>query len=101
MNFENALFCFALALQIFAWVLSGASVGFRPRKNIAVTVEKNAIKQEKKWYKKLIFRRLYLVLGASIICIFAYFEHDFVLLGGQILLAIILWFRIGLTISVK
>ncbi len=101
MNFETALFCFGLALQIFAWVLSGAKVGFSPRKNISVAKEQELMQKKNKWYATLFFRRIYLLVGASIICFFAYFDHDFVLLGGQIVLAIILWFRIGIVLSVK
>lgn len=101
MSVENALFCFGLALQIFAWVLSGAKMGFSPRKNVSVINEQETTNKKKKWYATLFFRRVYLLLGASIICFFAYFEHDFVLLGGQIVLAIILWFRIGIVLSVK
>ncbi len=49
MSVENALFCFGLALQIFAWVLSGAKMGFSPRKNVSVVNEQETTNKKKKW----------------------------------------------------
>lgn len=86
---ENMLFCFAFALQIFAWVLAGGKIGFRPRKG------RN--KPKKIWYNSLLLRRVYLCIGAGIVALYAWCLHDYVLLAGQGALFAILWFRISLT----
>lgn len=86
---ENILFCFAFVLQIFAWVLAGGKIGFRPRGG------RN--KSKKAWYNSLLLRRVYLCIGAGIVALYAYSLHDYVLLAGQGALFIILWFRVSLT----
>lgn len=93
MMIENILFCFAFALQIFAWILAGGKIGIRPRN--ADTQAKTA--PQAVWYNNLLLRRVYLCLGAGIVALYAYGQHDFVLLAGQGALFVILWFRVSLT----
>lgn len=87
---EKFLFCFAFALQIFAWFLAGAKIGFRADRGTA------AGKRRKAWYNTLALRRAYLAVGAGIVLVYAYFAHDYVLLAGQAVLFLILWFRVAL-----
>lgn len=89
----NMLFCFAFALQIFAWVLAGGKIGFRPRGRN----EQSGTAPKAVWYNSLLLRRVYLCLGAGIAAIYAYAQHDYVLLAGQGVLFVILWFRISIT----
>lgn len=86
---ENIVFCAAFALQIFAWVLAGGKFGFRPRSDNA--------KPKEVWYNSLLLRRVYLCIGAGIAAVYAYCQHDYVLLAGQGILFVILWFRVSMT----
>lgn len=93
MMIENILFCFAFALQIFAWVLAGGKIGFRARRSGG----NSETAPKKMWYNSLLLRRVYLCLGAGIVAVYAYAQHDYVLLAGQGALFVILWFRVSLT----
>lgn len=95
---ENLLFCFAFALQIFAWFLAGGKIGFRPRHSGSGEGRTNTHSAQKTvWYNSLLLRRVYLCIGAAITAIYAYSQHDYILLAGQGALFVILWFRVSLT----
>lgn len=85
---ENIIFCFAFALQIFAWVLAGGKFAFRPRS------VKNTGK--KACWNTVLFRRVCLCLGAAAVAGYAYGSHDYLLFAGQAVLLPILWFRVGI-----
>lgn len=95
---ENMLFCFAFALQIFAWFLAGGKIGFRPRHSSSdESGTKSPSAAKSVWYNSPLLRRVYVCLGAAIVAIYAYSQHDYVLLAGQGALFVILWFRVSLT----
>lgn len=95
---ENIVFCFAFALQIFAWILAGASVGFRSRREFkkAEAQSRENGKKPVPRYNTLFFRRLCLTVGAVAVCGYAVLWHDYVLLAGQAVLFAVLWFRVAL-----
>lgn len=95
---ENIVFCFAFALQIFAWMLAGASVGFRAGRGFikAGTQNRENGKKPVPRYNTLFFRRMCLTAGAVTVCGYAVLWHDYVLLAGQAVLFAVLWFRVAL-----
>lgn len=95
---ENMLFCFAFALQIFAWVLAGASIGFGSRRSFRKAGARQQGQAEKRRprYNTLVLRRVYLSVGAAVVCVFAVLCRDYILLAGQLVLFGVLWFRVGL-----
>lgn len=89
---EKIIFCFAFALQISAWILAGASIGFRARSKVKPA--DNGL-QKARW-NTVLFRRVCLVLGAAIVTGYALLCRDYVLLAGQLALLVVLWFRVAL-----
>lgn len=93
---ENILFCIGFALQIAAWILSGGRFGLHPSgKNDAG--EQPAHRIQSLWFNTFLLRRFLLCVGAFIFALSAYLQHDYVLLAAQVVLFVILWFRISLT----
>lgn len=88
---ENILFCVGIGLQIFAWFLAGGELSFRPRGQGRKLGKLLPAK-----YNNRSFRRFLLLAGAGIVTAYAFFIHDYVLLGGQCILFCILWARISL-----
>ncbi len=87
------VFCFAFALQIFAWVQAGASIGFRSRRHSAVKSSANTAKKAP--YNTVLFRRICLAAGAVTVAGYAVLSRDYVLLAGQAALFAVLWFRVA------
>lgn len=92
---EKIVFCFAFALQIFAWVLAGASIGFRGRRHSAAKSAENTAKKSP--FNTVLFRRVCLTAGAVTVAGYAVLCRDYVLLAGQAALFAVLWFRVAVT----
>lgn len=93
---ENILFCFGFAQQILAWILAGGKFGLRPSGKDD-RGEQAARKILSAKYNTFFLRRFLLCIGACVFAVSAYLQHDYVLFAAQIVLFVILWFRISLS----
>lgn len=91
---ENILFCLGFGMQILAWILAGGSFSLRPRRNEERGGMAKYVQSAK--FNTFLLQRFLLIVGAGIFAISAYMQHEYVLLGAQVLLFVILWFRISL-----
>lgn len=93
---ENVLFCIGFAMQIAAWILSGGRFGLRPSRSDD-NGEQLAHRILSAKHNTFLLRRFLLCVGAFIFAVSAFMQHDYVLLATQVVLFVILWFRISLT----